>query len=195
MPRIILGISGASGLPLAHAMLIHLSSVTQMEIHLVLSQGAQRVMQTETHYTLADFASYAHTVHAIDNMAAAPSSGSWLHQGMIVCPCSMASLAAIATGVGTHLIHRAADVCLKERRPLVLVPRESPLNRIHLHNMLTVTEAGGIIMPFAPAFYTQDNTLTAMMRHFTGRVLDQFKIPHDLCDRWQSVEKNGLITI
>lgn len=97
----------------------------------------------------------------------------------------MSSLASIASGAGSNLIHRAADVTLKERRPLVIVARETPLNLIHLKNMQAVTEAGAVVMPFIPAFYTRDTSLEAMMRHFTGRLLDQFRIEHHLCKRWR----------
>ncbi|MBD5608098.1 MAG: UbiX family flavin prenyltransferase, partial [Desulfovibrio sp.] len=104
--------------------------------------------------------------------------------GMIVCPCSMSSLAAIATGVGSNLIHRAADVALKERRPLVLAIRETPYNLTHIRNMLAATEAGAIIMPFSPAFYTGDQSLSDLARQFAGRMLDQLRLPHALCRRW-----------
>lgn len=188
MQRIILGISGASGMPLAHTMLLCLRTVPELEIHLIVSGGARRVLQTECAMPLGELLDCAHVVHEISDMAAAPSSGSWLHGGMIVCPCSMSSLASIASGAGINLIHRAADVTLKERRPLVLVPRETPLNLIHLRNMQTICEAGGIIMPFSPAFYTKEVALAALMRHFTGRVLDQMGIAHNLCIRWQGEE-------
>jgi len=118
-------------------------------------------------------------------MAAGPASGSWRHDGMVICPCFMSSLASIATGVGLNLIHRAADVSLKERRPLVLVTREAPLNLIHLKNMQAVTEAGGIVMPFSPAFYTNETDMPMLVRHFTGRMLDMLGIGHSLCARWR----------
>ena len=167
MHRLVLGISGASGMPLAQAVLENLATVSDLEVHLIIS------------------ARYAHAVHESSDMAAGPSSGSWHHDGMIICPCSMSSLASIASGAGSNLIHRAADVTLKERRPLVIVARETPLNLIHLKNMQAVTEAGAVVMPFTPAFYTRDTSLEAMMRHFTGRLLDQFRIEHHLCKRWR----------
>ena len=104
---------------------------------------------------------------------------------MVVCPCSMSSLASIATGAGTNLLHRAADVTLKERRPLILVPRESPLSRIHLRNMLWASEAGAVIMPFMPAFYSGEDTLEGLMGQFCGRIFDQLGLSHQLCRRWQ----------
>ncbi len=184
--RIIIGISGASGMPLAHALLTQLAHMPELETHLIISEGAQQVLQSESSHlpnTLMQLATHTHNAHA---MSAGPASGSWQHQGMIICPCSMSSLAAIATGVGTNLIHRAADVCLKERRPLIIAPRETPLNSIHLRNMLTLSEAGATIMPFAPAFYTQNNCLQSLMQHFIGRILDQLHIPNQLCTRWQN---------
>ena len=175
MHRLVLGISGASGMPLAQAVLENLATVSDLEVHLIISAGAERVLQAECGIPSAALARYAHAVHESSDMAAGPSSGSWHHDGMIICPCSMSSLASIASGAGSNLIHRAADVTLKERRPLVIVARETPLNLIHLKNMQAVTEA----------FYTRDTSLEAMMRHFTGRLLDQFRIEHHLCKRWR----------
>ena len=156
MHRLVLGISGASGMPLAQAVLENLATVSDLEVHLIISAGAERVLQAECGIPSAALARYAHAVHESSDMAAGPSSGSWHHDGMIICPCSMSSLA-----------------------------RETPLNLIHLKNMQAVTEAGAVVMPFTPAFYTRDTSLEAMMRHFTGRLLDQFRIEHHLCKRWR----------
>ena len=164
MHRLVLGISGASGMPLAQAVLENLATVSDLEVHLIISAGAERVLQAECGIPSAALARYAHAVHESSDMAAGPS---------------------IASGAGSNLIHRAADVTLKERRPLVIVARETPLNLIHLKNMQAVTEAGAVVMPFTPAFYTRDTSLEAMMRHFTGRLLDQFRIEHHLCKRWR----------
>jgi 4-hydroxy-3-polyprenylbenzoate decarboxylase len=128
---------------------------------------------------------HAHAVHAIDDMTAGPASGSWRHDGMIICPCSMSSLASIASGAGINLIHRAADVTLKERRKLVVIPRETPLTSIHLRNMQTITEAGAVIMPFSPAYYDCHTTLDQMVQHFAGRILDQLRIENNICARWR----------
>lgn len=118
------------------------------------------------------------------DMSAAPASGAWQNAGMIICPCSMSSLASIASGAGINLIHRSADVTLKERRPLIIAPRETPLNLIHLRNMQSVTRAGATIMPFAPAFYNNTTSFKDMMQYFSGRMLDQLHIEHNLCLRW-----------
>ena len=132
----------------------------------------------------------AHASHSYDadNLGAGPSSGSWWRRGaspaaMILVPCSMGTLGAIASGATRNLVHRAADVALKERLPLVLVTRESPLSSIHLRNMLTVSEAGAVIMPFSPGFYLNPQTLDDMLLHMCGRILDQVPLPHTL-GRW-----------
>ena len=189
MKRLVMGISGASGIPLALTVLRALHDA-QVQVHCIISQGAQAVMDAEASAAPADtlqrIANLAHTLYAPGDTAAGPASGSWQHEGMLVCPCSMASLAAIATGTGNNLIHRAADVCLKERRPLVLIPRETPLSRIHLRNMLAAHEAGAIIMPPCPAFYGRPETLDDILEHLAGRILDQLAIPHSLGHRWKS---------
>lgn len=168
---------------LARDILAFLHEVPGMELHLVVSAGARRVMHTEG-LSPAAVTPYAARVYAPTDMAAPPSSGSWQHDGMVVCPCSMSSLAAIATGAGRNLIHRAADVSLKERRPLILVARETPLSLIHLKNMQAVTEAGASVMPFMPAYYSGRTDWQGLVCHFTGRVLDQLHIAHSLCTRW-----------
>ncbi len=184
--RIVLGISGASGMPLAHTLLQHLYDLPQVEVHLIISQGAQRVMQSENTTSVDSFTRLAHTHYAPEDMATGPASGSWQHAGMIICPCSMASLASIAHGMGTNLLHRSADVCLKEKRPLVIVPRETPLSPIHLQNMLSLSQCGATIMPFTPAFYTQQTDMPSAMTHFCGRLLDQLHVEHNLCQRWKN---------
>ena len=150
--RIVFGVSGAMGSTLARDVLANLARVPGLEIHLIVSDGAKTVLKAENELTFDDLTRYAHTVYDAGNMAASPSSGSWRHSGMVICPCSMSSLASIATGAGRNLIHRAADVTLKERLPLVIVARETPLSRIHLRNMLALSESGAVIMPFSPSF-------------------------------------------
>lgn len=195
MRRIILAISGASGMPLAATLLRALVTLPDIETHLIVSQGAALVLRHEhaSHSAhnqddykqdiLKAFA-LAHVEHDSMDFAAGPASGSWRHDGMIICPCSMSSLASIAHGIGTNLIHRAADVTLKERRPLVLVTRETPLSRIHLKNMLTAAEAGAIIMPPCPAFYTNPSSVQDILDNTAGRILDQIGLEHNLGRRW-----------
>lgn len=124
----------------------------------------------------------------LDNLAAKPSSGSNKQAGMIVVPCSMGTLGAIATGAGTNLIHRAADVCLKENRKLVLVPRETPFNAIHLENMLKLSRIGAQILPASPSFYHKPKTIDDLVNHLCYRILDQFDIPHSKKTQWTGNE-------
>ncbi|MBQ3059820.1 MAG: UbiX family flavin prenyltransferase [Desulfovibrio sp.] len=191
MPNIVVGVSGASGMPLVRDMLAFMASIPRMRIHLIISRGAHCVMRQEGGIIFDELTSHAVHVYEPEDMAAGPSSGSWRHDGMVICPCSMSTLASIACGAGMNLIHRAADVSLKERRPLILVARETPLNLIHLKNMQFVTEAGAVVMPFCPAYYTGRASLRNMVRHFTGRVLDQLGICHSLCCRWQEDQQSG----
>lgn len=187
MKKIVVAVTGASGMPLSVTLLKELASTSQVEIHLIVSDAAKTVLELESELTLEQLTSYAHSIYTQDEFGAAPASGSWQHDGMIVCPCSMASLGAIANGIGSNLIHRAADVTLKERRKLILVPRETPLNRIHLQNMLNATDAGALIMPPTPGFYSKPETIDDICNHLVGRMLDHFSIGHSLVKRW-----NGL---
>lgn len=180
---LLLGVSGASGMPLALRFLRQCRALPGLELHLILSQGAEAVLRAEAGPQPDEFARLADVVYAADDMAAPPASGSWRHGGMVIAPCSMNTLGALAAGVTGNLLQRAADVCLKERRPLVLVTRESPLSRIHLRNMLALQEAGAVIMPFSPGFYLQPRTLDEMLDQFCGRILDQLSIDHPL-GRW-----------
>src|SRR3954471_9604412 len=126
--------------------------------------------------------------HRLDNMAATPSSGSDPPAGMVIVPCSMGTLGAIASGAGTNLIHRAADVCLKEGRKLVLVPRETPYNTIHLENMLKLSHAGARILPASPGFYHRPKSIDDLVNHLCYRILDQFDIPHERKTQWTGEE-------
>ena len=132
----------------------------------------------------------------LDNMAARPSSGSHPQEGMVIVPCSMGTLGAIASGAGTNLIHRAADVTLKEGRRLVLVPRETPYNALHLENMLRLSRAGAHILPASPGFYHRPQTIQALVDHLVFRILDHLGIPHSQATRWTgNSEQNNLVTI
>ena len=182
--RLVFGVSGASGMPLALALLACYSQLAYLELHLIVSAEARTVLAVENPAAPECIERFAHAAYEIGDFTAPPASGSWLHDGMIICPCSMSSLAAIATGCGANLLHRAADVTLKERRPLALVTRETPLSRIHLLNMLKATEAGACVMPFSPAFYARDPSLEGAFQQFAGRLLDLLRIPHNLCFRW-----------
>lgn len=194
--KIVIGVSGASGMPLAFTLLEALRAQAGLEIHLIISDGAKRVLRCEggsdpaavgadATGSLERLSALAHTVYDPADLGAAPASGSWPCLGMIVCPCSMSSLGAIANGCGSNLLHRAADVTLKERRRLLLVPRETPLSAIHLRNMLLLSEMGVAIMPPNLAFYNNPRNIDEAVRHFCGRILDQFAFKHDLCARWK----------
>ncbi|WP_147821089.1 UbiX family flavin prenyltransferase [Salidesulfovibrio onnuriiensis] len=181
--RILLAVTGASGAQYGLEVAKALAANSSIELHLIVSEAARKVLQLEgvDEKTLTGA---AHAIHAASNIAAPPASGSWLHDGMIICPCSMASLAAIAHGLGTNLIHRAADVTLKEARPLILAVRETPLSEIHLKNMLTAKQAGATILPASPGFYHKPETVEDLTRQIAGKILDQLGIPHDLFTRW-----------
>jgi 4-hydroxy-3-polyprenylbenzoate decarboxylase len=192
-------ITGASGAIYAHRTLIHLASSGVIErLNLIMSEAAQTVARVELGADLRGGDSRIINewiglspesklvrLHRLDNLAATPASGSHMQAGMMIVPCSMGTLGAISNGVCTNLIHRAADVTLKEGRRLVVVPRESPYNTIHLENMLRLARAGARILPASPAFYHRPQTITEMVDHLVFRILDQFGIPHTQATRWK----------
>jgi len=182
--RIILAVTGASGQQYALALARALSLSPDVELHLILSEAAKKVMALEADFQPGDLEALAVASYGEKDIAAPPASGSWRHAGMIVCPCSMASLAAIAQGLGTNLIHRAADVTLKEGGKLILVTRETPLSLIHIKNMLAAKEAGATIVPASPGFYHKPRTIDDLVSQLAGRVLDQLDIGHSLFKRW-----------
>lgn len=186
--RVILAVTGASGLLYAGTLARELGNREDVELHVILSDAAREVMRHEDGLSEAELVRLAHALYAEKDIAAPPASGSWRHQGLIVCPCSMASLAAIAQGLGSNLVHRAADVALKEGLRLVLVPRETPLSSIHLKNMLAAREAGAVILPACPGFYHRPAGLADLAAHLAGKILDQLDIPHSLCGRWGEEE-------
>jgi 4-hydroxy-3-polyprenylbenzoate decarboxylase len=181
--RIIVAITGATG-SIFGVRLLELLKGLDVETHLVVSKWGSRTLIHETLYTVEAVKAMAEVVHPEADQGAMIASGSFLTEGMVVVPCSMRSLAAIATGVGDNLIHRAADVVLKERRKLVLVPREAPLHEIHLENMLRLTRMGAVILPPVPAFYTHPRTIDDLVDHVAARILDQLGLHLDLGKRW-----------
>lgn len=184
MPRYILAITGASGMPYAVRLFQNLIEYRSHEIYVIISKSARYIMELESDIDLNFFQSKATGFYFEDNLKAPFASGSWIHQGMVVCPCSMATLACISQGFGSNLIHRSADVSLKEKRPLILVPRETPLHSIHLQNMLQAAQAGATILPPCPGFYYQPKTIEDLVSHFVGRILDHLKITNTLVNRW-----------
>jgi polyprenyl P-hydroxybenzoate/phenylacrylic acid decarboxylase-like protein len=184
--RLVVGMSGSSAPQLGVKFLEVLRSLDGIESHLVLSPGAYRSIELEMGLSGAEVEALADVVYAAGDLAAAISSGSFLTLGMVVIPCSMRTLAAIANGFSDNLVTRAADVTLKERRRLVLVTRETPLNYIHIKNMEQVTLAGATVLPPVPAFYHHPETIDDLLRQICGKVLDQFAIEHQLFTRWTS---------
>lgn len=181
--RVVLGMTGASGASYGLLLLEELNRLG-METHLIMSRWAKQTLITETGTDPGRATSAAYRSYDPEDMTAGPASGSFLHQGMIIAPCSMKTLAAIAAGYAENLITRAADVTIKERRPLVLLVRETPLSAIHLENMLKLARLGVVIMPPVPAFYTRPATLEDILKHTCGRVLDSLGIHNSLVSRW-----------
>jgi len=188
--RLIIGLSGSSAPILGIRLLEVLKQQGGIETHLIMSPTLAKTLVFEAEAWSVDrVKALATFCHDSANLAAPVASGSFQAEGMVIMPCSMKSLAAIAVGFGDNLLTRAADVTLKERRRLVLVPRETPLNLAHLRNMVSVTEMGGIILPPMMAFYHQPKTPMDLVDHTVGKVLDQLKIPHDLFARWKGTNQ------
>lgn len=188
--RLIVGITGASG-TIFGVRLLEVLRDAGVETHLVMSQWAARTLVHETEYSVAQVQALACERYAIGDVGAAISSGSFRTMGMIVAPCSMRTLGAIAHGVGDNLIHRAADVVLKERRRLVLAVRESPLNEIHLENMLKLSRMGVSICPPTPAFYNRPKSLDDVVAYTVARLLDQFGLNVPGAQRWSGDMRKG----
>jgi|TARA_Y100001949_G_scaffold147419_1_gene131371 4-hydroxy-3-polyprenylbenzoate decarboxylase len=186
MKRLVIGIAGASGVIYAVRLLEVLHDVPNVETHLVLSDAARQTIGYETNFTVEKVMELADVQHSIKNIAASISSGSFKTMGMVVVPCSMKTLSGIAMSFSDNLLLRAADVTLKDRRPLVLLPRETPLHLGHLRLMVQVSEMGAILLPPMPAFYHRPKTVDDIINQTINRVLDVLKIEleHDLFDRW-----------
>lgn len=187
MKRLIVGISGASGAIYGVRLLQVLRDVAEVETHLVMSQAARQTLALETDFSLRDVQALANVVHDARDIAASISSGSFKTAGMVILPCSIKTLSGIVHSYTDSLLTRAADVVLKERRPLVLCVRETPLHLGHLRLMTQAAELGAVIMPPVPAFYHRPQSLDAVIDQTVNRVLDQFDIelPEDLFTRWQ----------
>ena len=185
--RIVVGISGASAPVYGVRILEVLRDVPDVETHLVLSAGARRTIAYEMERDPDDVAAMAHVTHDERAVGDTIASGTFVTEGMVVAPCSIKTLSAIATSYSDNLITRAADVCLKERRRLVLVVRETPLHAGHLRLMLQATEAGAVILPPVPGFYHRPSTIAELVDHTVTKVLDQFGIHVDLVRRWEGL--------
>jgi 4-hydroxy-3-polyprenylbenzoate decarboxylase len=182
--RVIVGISGATGAVYGVRLLQVLRETPGVESHLVVSDAGWRNLALEQELDRAAVEALAHHVHEVRDIGAAIASGSFRCDAMAIAPCSMRTLAAVAHGLGDNLITRAADVMLKERRRLVLMVRESPLNLAHLRNMVSVTEMGAIVCPPLPAFYLRPQSVAQMVDGSVARVLDLLDVPHQLSARW-----------
>jgi 4-hydroxy-3-polyprenylbenzoate decarboxylase len=181
--RIVVGITGATG-SIIGVRLLEVMREAGVETHLIMSKWGARTMIHETSRTVEEVNALASQAYNPNDQGASISSGSFLTDGMVIAPCSMRTLAAISSGQGEHLVHRAADVVLKERRKLVLVVRESPLSEIHLENMLKLARMGVTILPPMPGFYNHPQSVAEMVDHIVMRILDQFGIHVDVSPRW-----------
>ena len=182
--RIIVAISGASGAVYGVRLLQVLQTCAGIESHLVVSDAGWRTLRHELDMDAASVEALAHTVHDARNVGASIASGSFQCAGMVIAPCSMRTLAAVAHGLSDSLLTRAADVVLKERRRLVLMVRETPLHLGHLRNMVSVTEMGAIVCPPVPAFYLRPQSVADIVDHSVARALDLLEVPHSLATRW-----------
>ncbi len=183
--EIIIAISGASGVQYGIRILEALNKMDAARTHLVISDSAKQLIGIETDKSVREIEELANHVYDDDDFTAPIASGSHRSKGMIVAPCSMKTLASIAVGMSDTLISRAADVCLKEKRPLVLMVRETPLNLIHIENMGRAARAGAIILPASPAFYPKPASIDDMIDFMAGRALDLLGIEHNLYKRWR----------
>ncbi|NPV53344.1 MAG: UbiX family flavin prenyltransferase [Firmicutes bacterium] len=190
--RIIVGLSGATGAIYGITLLKTLRDL-EIETHLVLTPWAEATIKAETDYSPEEVMSLGTHTHAHDDLAAPIASGTCPTDAMVIAPCSMKTLAAIASGYSDNLLTRAADVMIKERRPLVLVARETPLSPIHLENMLKLAQAGAVILPPVPSFYQRPSTVEDIVKGTVAKILDQLRIKHNLVPPWGQETKKGIM--
>ena len=185
--RIVIGISGASGAPIAEALLKALKK-ERVQTHLVISRGGAMTIEQETGMSAGEIGQLADVVYDNQDLGAALASGSFKTMGMVVVPCSMKTLAGIVSGYSDNLLLRAADVTLKERRKLVLVTRECPLGTIHLRNMLEISQLGGVVIPPVLSYYGRPKSIEDCSRHIVGKILDQFDLEGEEFHRWEGMQ-------
>lgn len=188
MRRLIVGISGATGIPIALELLRQLKENPEVETHLIYTRGAELTLAQETDISLSELHGLADEVYDNHNIGAEPASGTWKNAGMVVVPCSMKTVAGICCGYADNLLLRAADVTLKERRKLVLVARETPFNTIHLRNMLELSQMGVEILPPMLTYYNHPSGIEDCTRHIVGKILDRFGIEGAGFLRWEGME-------
>jgi len=182
--KIVVAITGASGV-IYGVRLIEYLHAKRHEVYLILTKAGIKVLKHELNIEASDLRSKCAMMYDEDEIDAAPSSGSFYFDAMVIVPCSMKTLALIAHGLSSNLVARAADVALKERRKLILVTRETPLNKVHIMNMLKVSDMGGIVLPACPAFYHKPKSIDEIVNYVVGKILDQLKIEHNLFSRWK----------
>ena len=185
MKRILVGISGASGAPIAIRLLQRLKESYDVETHLIMSDSACLTIEQETEYSVQQVKSLADIVYDIREIGAGPASGSFQIDEMIIVPCSMKTLSSIANGYASNTITRVADVSLKEHRKTVIVPRETPLRSIHLENMLNLSKEGAVILPAMPGFYSDSDTVDDQINFIVGKILDSLNIENNIYKRWE----------
>jgi flavin prenyltransferase len=183
--EIIIGMSGASGIQYGIRILEAIKKMKGFETHLVISESAKQLIKIETDYSVKDVENLGDYIYDDHDFTAPIASGSHRSEGMIIAPSSMKTLASIASGMSDTLISRAADCCLKEKRPLIIMARETPLNLIHIENMKKAMEAGACILPACPAFYPRPKTIDDIIDFMAGRALDLLNIEHNLYKRWR----------
>jgi polyprenyl P-hydroxybenzoate/phenylacrylic acid decarboxylase-like protein len=181
--RLIIGLSGASGI-IYGIRLLEVAREIGIETDLIITGTAEKLIEIETIYQPEKVRTLATRVHESDDMTSPLASGGCRHDGMVVIPCSMKTVAGIACGFADNLLTRAADCALKEKRPLIIVPRETPLSSIHLRNLLTLAEAGAVILPASPGFYHRPDTIPGLVDHIVGKTLDSLRVDHHLYHRW-----------
>ncbi len=184
MNEIVVGISGASGVQYGVRLLEVLRN--RAEIHLIISESAKLILKIETEYDIKDVIRLASHVHEPDDLAALIASGSYQFEAAVIVPCSMKTLGSIANGISSTLITRVGDICLKEGRKLILVPRETPLSLVHMENMVKIKRAGAIVMPACPSFYSRPETTSDIIDIIVGRILDLLGMEHELSERWST---------
>ena len=186
--RVIVGITGASGIVIAVELLQRLKQIESVETHLIITDGGELTIRDETNFDVYSINKLADVVYNVHEMDASIASGSFLTDGMVIVPCTMKTVAGIVSGYSDNLLLRAADVCIKEKRPLVIVPREMPFSRIHLRNMKELADLGVIVMPPVMTFYNTDMTLQSHINHVVNKILLQLKLSSDIIE-WSGGKK------
>lgn len=186
--EIVIGITGASGVTYGIRLLRELSKLSDMKVHLVVSENAKKILEFETKNSLNEIMNLSNQYYQNNDLTGAIASGSKVIAGMVIVPCTMSTAAKINTGIADNLITRTADVCLKEHRKLIIVPRETPLNSTHLKNLYKLSMKGVIVIPAMPGFYHKPENIEELLDFITGKILDNLNLPHNLFKRWSGID-------